>query len=150
MLTLPETLEICVFRVGGHCFAIDSRSVAEVLSAATLAAVPLAPRGIVGLLHLRGRIVPVVDVSDPLGLPAGDAAAPRVHLVIHIADDCYSLLVDEVIDVQTIPVDRIEQAATPITRTGGDPVIGVFADTDRLIHILDPERVVQALGTQRP
>lgn len=148
MLTLTPALEVCAFRVGGHCFAIDSSSVAEVLTATTLAAVPLAPKAIVGLLHLRGRIVPVIDVRGPLGLPAGDESEPRVHLVIRVADDWYGLLVDEVLDVQRFPVDRIEQAA-PTGRTSGDAAIGVFADTDRLIHILDPERIVQSLGKQR-
>jgi purine-binding chemotaxis protein CheW len=149
MLTLPAALEVCAFRVGGHCFAVDSRSVAEVLTAASLAAVPLAPQAIVGLLHLRGRIVPVIDLREPLELPSGDESPRRVHLVIRVADDWYSLLVDEVLDVQVIPGDRIEHAATPSGRTAGDAITGVFADTDRLIHILDPERVVQSLGKPR-
>lgn len=140
MLTAPPARDVCAFRVGGHRFAVASAGVAEVLHSAALTPVPLAPEAIVGLLHLRGRIVPVIDVRRRLGLPAG-AGVATTHLVIRIGDDWYSLLVDEVLDVQAIPEDRIERPANP----AADAVTGVFADTDQLLHLVDPERVVQAL-----
>lgn len=144
-----HTLQACAFRAGGHCFAVESDCVAEVLRTATLTRVPLAPEAIVGLLHLRGRIVPVIDVSRRLGLPAAAADAPRTNLVIQVADDCYSLLVDEVLDVQAIDRDRIERPTAQVVTSATDAVTGVFAAENRLIHILSPERLVQPLQKQR-
>ena len=71
MLSLSQTLQACAFRAGGHCFAVESNCVAEVLRSAALTRVPLAAEAIVGLLHLRGRIVPVIDMRRRLGFSAG-------------------------------------------------------------------------------
>lgn len=145
----PQTLRACAFHAGGHRFAVDSDSVAEVLRTSVLTRVPLAAESIVGLLHLRGRIVPVIDVCRRLGLPAVPADAPRTNLVIRVGDDCYSLLVDEVLDVQPIDRDLIQRPTAQGT-AATDAVTGVFAANSGLIHILSPERLVQPLHKQRP
>ena len=149
MVSHTPSFEACAFRVGEHSFAVDSGCVAEVLHAARLTPVPLAPEAIAGLLHLRGRIVPVIDVRRRLGLPAAAAETPRTNLVIQLGEDSYSLLVDEVLDVQAIPLDRIEPTAAGAERAA-NAVTGVFAAETRLIHLLDPERLVQSLIKQRP
>ena len=142
-------LRACAFRAGGHCFAVESACVAEVLRTAALTRVPLAPEAIVGLLHLRGRIVPVIDVRRRLGLQPAPADAPRTNLVIRLGADRYSLLVDEVLDVLAIDRDGIEQPSGPADALAGDAVTGVFATETRLIHILSPERLVQSLHKHR-
>ena len=149
MVSHSRTLQACAFRAGGHCFAVDSDCVAEVLRTASLTRVPLAPEAIVGLLHLRGRIVPVIDVCRRLGLTAAPADARCTNLVIRVADDCYSLLVDEVLDVQSIDRDRIERPTAQAGTATADAVTGVFAAESRLILILSPERLVQPLQKQR-
>lgn len=143
-----ETSRACVFRVGEHRFAVDADRVAEVMHTAALTPVPLAPGAIAGLLHLRGRIVPAIDVRLPLGLAAAEADAARTNLVIHVADDWYSLLVDEVLDVQSIPADAIERP-TGHTDPSAAFRTGVFADASCLVHLLDPERLVQTIHRQR-
>lgn len=139
----------CTFRVGGDCFAIESESVAEVLRAGRLTAVPLAPPDVLGLVHLRGRIVPIVDLARRLGTTATGGAA-ATHLVIRLQDDWYGLLVDEMLDVIDIPGDRVEHPTAATIDLGGDALIGVFADENRLVHLLDSQRMIQSLGRQRP
>ncbi|MEI6239264.1 MAG: chemotaxis protein CheW [Planctomycetia bacterium] len=149
MVSHAGVFDACAFRAGEHCFAVDTSCVAEVLHSARLTPVPLAPESIVGLLHLRGRIVPVIDMRRRLGLPAADPDASRINLVIRLGDDWYSLLVDEVLDVQSIHLDRIERPVKSVDGAATDAVTGVFADEARLVHILDPERLVQSLHRQR-
>lgn len=147
MLNEPPAIEACEFRVRGQCFAVAAASVVEVLRAAALTPVPQAAEAVVGLLHLRGRIVPVIDVRTRLGLEAA-GVPPRTNLVVAIADEWYSLLVDDVLDVHAIPCGHIEH---PVKSFGtADAVTGVVAADGRLIHILDPERLVQSLHKQRP
>lgn len=149
MLNESEAVEVCAFRVAGHCFALATANVTEVVASDAIAPVPLAPEAIVGLLHLRGRIVPVIDIRLPLGLPVRATTGVGTHLVVRLTDDWYSLLVDEVVDVQVIPGARIEHPVKSVGGPAGEAVTGVFADAHQLIHILDPERVVQALHRQR-
>ena len=139
----------CTFRVGDACFALPADGVVEVLRGGSLARVPLAPEGVLGLVHLRGRIVPVVDPAAQLGVSrvAPDRA---IHLVITLQDDWYGLVIDEMLDVVEMPADRIEQVATPVHEASGDALIGVFAAPDRLVHLIDPQRMIHSLTRLRP
>ena len=140
--------QVCGFLVDDVCFAVDVAGLAEVLRGGRLTVVPLAPPAVVGLLHLRGRIVPVIDTRLCLGFPAaGLAAKPRTHLVLRLQEDWYSLLVDEILDVFEIPAGRIEHPTKPAAVL--EAVSGVYAGKDRLVHLLDPQRIVQGLGRHR-
>lgn len=147
MVSHAAVFDACSFRAGPHCFAVDSACVAEVLHSARLTPVPLAPAAVAGLLHLRGRIVPVIDIRRRLGLEPGEPNAAQTNLVLRLGDDWVSLLVDEVLDVQVIPRDEVERAAPPAA--SADAVTGVFATEAGLLHILDPARLVQWLQKQR-
>ena len=139
----------CTFRVGAACFAVPADGVVEVLRGGRLARVPLAPPGVLGLMHLRGRIVPVVDPAAQLGI---SRATPEraTHLVIALQDDWYGLVIDEMLDVVEIPAERIEHAATPAAEASGEALTGVFAAPDRLVHLLDPQRMIHSLTRLRP
>lgn len=134
--------------VGGECFAVPAEYVAEVLRDSRITRVPRAPDAVVGLVHLRGRIVPVVDMRRHLGL--ADAALPTpTHLVIRIQGDWYSLLVDEMRDVVAVDERCVEPCVRPATDAAEDAVRGTFTGPSCLIHILDPSRIVLALARQR-
>lgn len=135
----------CTFLVGDACFAVDSAAVIEVLRDRGLTRVPLAASGVLGLAHLRGRIVPVVDPAERLGVTRA-CEKSRTHLVVALGDDWYGLLVDEMLDVIEIPPTRIERPTAP--GAVGDVVAGTYAAEQQLVHLLDPERMIHALVRQ--
>lgn len=142
--TTSTDLEACGFLVGGHCFAVPSSEVAEVLHAGSITPVPLSTDAIAGLIHLRGQIVPVIDMRRRLGL--GDALPSGGGLlVVRLGDDLYALRVDEVLDVERIPTDRIEPPSGSLVDLATDPRTGVFAGDEQLVHLLDPQRIVHSL-----
>jgi purine-binding chemotaxis protein CheW len=134
----------CCFRLGRDCFAVDTTHVVEVVRGRRLTRVPLAGAGVLGLVHMRGRIVPVIDPSVRLGV-AGDAAGHGTQLVVALGDDWYGLAVDEMLDVIEIPPALVEQPAAG-DRSGA--VRGTYAATDRLVHLLDPEGMIHSLVRQ--
>ena len=146
--TSPHDLEVCEFLVGGHCFAVPSSLIAEVLHAGGLTPVPLTADAIAGLIHLRGQIVPVIDMQRRLGLGDGIAAG-GVLLVVRLGDDHYALRVDEVLDVDSLPAGRIEPPSGSLIDPAADPRTGVFAGDARLVHLLDPQRIVHSLMRPR-
>ena len=134
----------CTFRVGGDCLAIDADRVTEVIRESRVTRVPLAPEGVLGLVHLRGRIVPIIDLAGRLGVPRVPGQATGTHLIVEVQGDHYGLLVDEMLDVIEIEPERVER---PTGGTG--PLHGTFAAADRLVHLLDPERMIQSLVRPR-
>jgi chemotaxis signal transduction protein len=91
----------------------------------------------------------VVDPAATLGI---DRVPPEraTHLVITLQDDWYGLVIDEMLDVVEIPVDAIEQATASIGEAGSDALTGVFAAPERLVHLLDPQRMIHSLMRPKP
>ena len=141
----PVARRWCSFLLGDECFAVDSGLVVEVLRSRRLTRVPLAARGILGLVQLRGRIVPVIDPAEPLAVSRRAGAGANTNLVIALGEEWYGLLVDEMLDVIEIAPERVERP------TGGTGLVqGTFAAADRLVHLLDPERMIHSLVWHRP
>jgi len=133
----------CTFLLGDACFAVDAAGVVEVVRGRRLTPVPLAAPGVLGLVHLRGRIVPVIDPATRLAVVRTAPPAAGSQLVIEAGDDWYGLLVDEMLDVIEIPPERVERPTA-----GGEAVTGTFAAERRLVHLLDPERMIHSLVRQ--
>jgi purine-binding chemotaxis protein CheW len=145
----PPAPGYCCFLVGDECFAVVSAGVAEVIRDGRVTRVPHAAEAVLGLLHLRGRIVPVIDMRRRLGFPPAPAEAGSAHVVLLLNDEWYSFLVDEMLDVLEVSEDRIEHPSAPAADAPRDAVTGVFAAPGRLVHFLDPQRIVNGLGKQR-
>lgn len=148
MTATPPSTRHCTFRVGDHCLAVEADAIAEVLGVRSVARVPLAPAGVLGLVHVRGRIVPIVDPAVRLGLPVASERPTAAHLVLQLAaDDWCGLLVDEVLDVVEIPAAAVERPHAADTEAA---VTGVFAAPDRLVHLLDFRRMLHPPTRPRP
>jgi len=144
----PSPIRHCMFRVGEQCLAVAADAVAEVLAARPPTPVPLAPAGVLGLVHLRGRIVPILDPAIRLGLPAAADRPAAAHLVLRAADDSWcGLAVDEVLDVIDIPPAAVEHPAAP---DADAPLTGVYAAPGGLVHVLDFRRMIHPSLRPRP
>lgn len=137
----------CTFRVGSDCFAISADRVTEVIRQRDVARVPLAPEGVLGLVHLRGRIVPVIDLAGRLGIRRAAVGEAGTHLIVEVQGDHYGMLVDEMLEVIDIPSERVEHPTD--AAVSHEAVVGVFAAAARLVHLLDPERMIQSLVRPR-
>jgi len=146
--TEPSLHRWCSFRLGDDCFAVDTAGVVEVLRSRRLTRVPLAAAGVLGLVHLRGRIVPVIDPAVRLGAVRWRSAATGTHLVVATGGDWYGLSVDEMLDVLEIPDAGVERPTSAATR--GEAVLGTYAAGERLVHLLDPGHLIQSLVRPAP
>jgi len=146
----------CTFRLAGGNYGVELARVQEVLRPLPVTRLPLAPPAIAGLINLRGRIVPVVDLQVVLGresAPARSADAPASRavgssggfVVVRSAEGPVALLVDAIGDVR-----RADQppppslAAAPATgRAPGGPLIArTLALPGELLVVLDLDRVL--------
>ena len=147
---LMSSRQYCTFLVNDCHFAIEAADVAEVLRAGTLTRVPLASHSILGLLNLRGRIVPVIDLRRRFQFPEADPNRSRTNVVLSMQGEWCSLLVDELLDVVDIDDDRIEHPTAESPEPHLDAVVGIYADESKLVHMLEPQRILQSLVIHRP
>jgi purine-binding chemotaxis protein CheW len=147
-----DALAWCTFRVAGGDYGVALARVQEVLRPLPVTRLPLGPPAIAGLINLRGRIVPVVDLRALLR-PAGEAGATPAHggfVVVRTADGPVALLVDAIGDVR-----RAESANPPAllappgaTDADGPPLVtSTLAFPGLLLVELDLDRVLERAFT---
>jgi purine-binding chemotaxis protein CheW len=133
----------CTFRLDGRHYGIDVRRVQEVLGAADVSPVPLAPPGVRGLINLRGRIVTAIDLRVCFG-SAGATPPGGSHIVI--ADDStpVSLIVDAVDDVERGAGRAVQPAPDTLDPRAKRMILGALPLPGRLLLILDLDRALAA------
>jgi purine-binding chemotaxis protein CheW len=103
-------LRLLLFRAGGQVFAVDAGAVREILPATPPARIPGAPDAVRGLVNVRGTLVTVVDAARAIGLEAGGPAGTVV--LVERRSRPVGLLVDEVLDLVTVPATSLDDRAT--------------------------------------
>jgi purine-binding chemotaxis protein CheW len=110
------------FKLGREDFAIELRRVREIMPLVEVAAVPLAPAYVRGIINLRGQVVPVVDLRRKFGLPSDQDHDRKCIIVCDVRLDsrllAASLLVDAVCEVRQIAESDIEPP--PVLGAGTD------------------------------
>lgn len=132
----------CTFRLDQSHYGIDVRRVQEVLGSAEISTLPLAPRGVRGLINLRGQIVTALDLRVCLGQPRRDTPN-AAHIVVANDLTPVSLLVDAIGDVERPPASALKPAPDTLSGRAREFVIGAVPLPSRMLLILHLERVLQ-------
>jgi chemotaxis signal transduction protein len=122
-------------KVAAEAYAVPIGNVVEIATLGDLAAVPGAPREILGVRNLRGQILPVIDLALLLGLHA--AAPPRQLLVAEAGSVKAGFAIDEVSNVGELP-DPTEGAES-------DFLLGTMFHEGELLGVIDVPRIFGAL-----
>ena len=132
------------FTVADHFFGVPVMRVQDILTPDTIARVPLGPPEVRGLINLRGRIVTVIDVRTrlSLGAPQGDAKGPGKCVTVENDGEFYTLLVDSVGDVLSLPEEDREPNPATLDPLWREMACGVFRVGDRLLVSLDIGRLL--------
>jgi purine-binding chemotaxis protein CheW len=130
-------------------FGIDIQTIQEVIRHRPTTPIPLAPGDICGLIDLRGQILPVIDLQSRLGIEMDTAILPvadeeRYSIILRDDDDeLVSLLVGEIGDVLELADEDFEPPIATLQGTIRPFVRGAYKLDDRLLLILDPEKVLE-------
>ena len=127
--------------VGGQLFGLPIERVQDVFVLDRLTRVPLASPEIAGVLNLRGRIVTAIDMRRRLGLPPGDAGR-RMAIGIECKGESYGLLIDVIGEVMRLPTTGREGNPVNIEPRLARVSAGVHRLEDRLLVVLDVDRVL--------
>jgi purine-binding chemotaxis protein CheW len=137
-VTGEAAVRVVVFRLGGELHACDVRRVEEVVEGARVHPLPDIPPPVLGVIRVRGALLPVLDVAPALGLRLSAGGTPAV-LVVERGDDRVGVAVDEVREVATLPASAIQ--AAPL-REDEEHVTGVARIGGTLVALLDLARLI--------
>ena len=140
-----STRALCTFWLGGLLFGLDVLRTQEVLRAQRITEVPTAPPVVVGLMNLRGQIVPCCELRELLSLGRRSDDRDALHVVVRNGDEPVSLLVDEIGDVVDVVPDRFEAAPSTVSAAVRELLVGAHKLDDRLLLELNTDRMLAGL-----
>ncbi len=139
---VEATEHLATFYLDREEYGVDVKQVQEIRRVTEITAVPRAPEFMRGVINLRGRILPVMDLRCKLGLGEVGATPNTRIIVVRLRERLLGLLVDGASQVLKVPVSRIEPPPEEIVERGGDYIRGVAKLDDRLIILMDVERLL--------
>jgi len=103
--TAEEEVRICLFSISGDTYAVTVDLLAEIIIPQKVFPVPTTPSHVIGIINLRGNIVPIVDIRPALSLPA-NTSLNQVAIIRH-EQLTIGIVVDAVADVISVPASSV-------------------------------------------
>jgi len=141
-MSMSDEKQFCTFKLDQYLFGVSVLDVQEVFRYQEMTTVPLAPSAISGLINLRGQIITAIDLRCVINLPEREEEEMPMNVVVRVAEDVVSLLVDEIGDVMEVDQDLYEPPPENLHGPLRELVKGVYKLDTRLLLILDTEKVV--------
>ena len=135
--------QIITFFLGSEEFGVDILLIQEIIRLSPITEVPNTPFFMEGVINIRGKVVPVIDLRKRLNIPVAPMDKATRIIVIDFENRVTGFIVDSVSKVVTIPGDTIQGAPDMIT-AGVDIeyISGVSRFEDRLIILLDFTKIL--------
>lgn len=134
--------QLVTVTIGDQLFGVPVLSVRDVLVAQKITPIPLAPPEVAGALNLRGRIVTAIDMRRSLDLPPREGDDPGMYVVVEQYDELYSLMVDSVGEVMTLPAAALERVPGTLDPRWREVSGGIYRLEGTLLVLLDVERLL--------
>ncbi|HKJ05737.1 MAG TPA: chemotaxis protein CheW [Geopsychrobacteraceae bacterium] len=138
-------MEYLTFKLDGDEFAVDVQKSREIVDLKSVTKVPQSPEFMLGVINLRGSVVPVIDLRLKFGMEKADKtqATSIVVLDVMVGGEMIIVgaMVDSVEEVTEIDENQIEPAPRIGTRLNTDFIKGMGKQNDQFLIILDIDRV---------
>ena len=142
-----ELLQLVSFNIGEEEFGVDILKVQEINRMPEVTQVPNAPEYIDGVINLRGKVIPVIDLRRRFGIERKEHDKNTRIIVVDLSGTVVGFVVDAVKEVLRIPRRVTEPPPSLTTDVNADYITGVGKLEDRLLILLDLERVLANWST---
>ncbi len=136
------------FTLGGEVYGLEILKVQEIIGMMTVTRVPRTPSFIRGVINLRGKVIPVVELRDKFGLDSVEDTEKTCIIVVQVtcedATIIMGLIVDEVSEVLDIDGGDIEPAPEFGTTVDTAFIMGMGKIANKVIMLLDVDRVLSS------
>jgi len=127
--------QLVVFSLADELYGLDIFDVREVIKDAPVTKMPNAPEFVEGVINLRGKIIPVIDLKKRFGIGRGEKNKDSRIIIVDISGKEAGLMVDAVDEVITVEENSIEPAP-PVTTINAAFIEGLAKKDDKLIILI--------------
>ncbi|MEO5357542.1 MAG: chemotaxis protein CheW [Nitrospirae bacterium YQR-1] len=146
--SVTETTQYLTFNLDDEVFALDISKVREVLEFTSVTKVPKMPQYIIGVINIRGNVVPVVDMRIKFGMTEGEKTVNTCVIIVEVSVNGETIilgaLVDSVQEVIELEPESIEPAPSIGVKLDTEFIKGMGKRDEVFIIILDIDRIFLA------
>jgi purine-binding chemotaxis protein CheW len=140
---MDKDLQVVGFRIGDETFGVRISTVREIVRVPEITAVPNAPDYIEGVINLRGKIIPVMDLRKRFGVKDVEPNKKNRILVVEVDDKVVGLIVNSASEVLKIPPSEVVAPSSMFQEGEVSCVTGVGKLNGRLVILLDTAKIMQ-------
>lgn len=137
-----DLLQLVTFHIGDEEFGVEILKVQEIIRMMGITRVPKAPAFVEGVINLRGKVIPIIDLRKRFGMATQDHDKHTRIIVIEISNVIVGFVVDSVSEVLRIPSSTVEPPPAIISGIESEYISGVGKLSDRLLILLDLDRLL--------
>ena len=135
-------MQLVVFELGDESYGVDISRVQDINRMQEITEIPHAPESVVGVINLRGRVIPGIDLRKRFGLPEALHTKDTRIVVVHLDGNLIGVIVDAVSQVLRIPADIVEPPSPVLAGVDSRYLRGIAKLDDRLVILLDLDFVL--------
>lgn len=136
-------LQLVTFKLDNEEFGVDILKVQEIMRTVEITRIPNAPDFVEGVINLRGKIIPIVDLRKRLGFKGKEWSSKTRIIVVELDGLTIGFVVDSVSEVLRIPQDTIEPPPSIVSGIESDYIEGVGKIGERLLLLLELRNVLK-------
>ena len=134
--------QVVVFDLNEEAHGVGLSQVREIIRMEEITRVPRAPEFVEGVINLRGKVNPVVDLRARFSMPSTERTDEHGIVVVDVDGQDIGMVVDAVTEVSRTPSDSIEPPSSVITTDDSEYLTGIVKADDKLIILLDIAKVI--------
>ncbi|MEN6462945.1 MAG: chemotaxis protein CheW [Syntrophomonas sp.] len=123
-------------------YGIPITQVQEIIPMASPTRLPQAPDFVEGIINLRGRIIPIIDLKKRFGMGSSGITSETRSVVVEVEKSTVGIIVDEVSEVLRLPNSSIEAPPAVLGGITAEYLTGVGKLEDRLLILLDMNKIL--------
>ncbi|MED4354658.1 chemotaxis protein CheA [Schinkia azotoformans] len=137
-----KTLQLTTFRLGDEEYGIVIDKVKDIITVPTITPVINSPFSIIGMMNLRGKLIPVMDLRERFGICQQQRTRKSRVMVVQVQNELIGLLVDQVTQVLKVNEELMEHAPRYESQIEEAYIQGICHLEERLIILLNIDRVI--------
>lgn len=137
-----ELLQLVSFKIAEEEFGVDILKVQEIIRMLEVTRVPNAPEHVDGVINLRGKVIPIVNLRRRFGMERKERDKNTRIVVVELTNKVIGFVVDAVHEVLRIPRSVTEAPPSLVGGVREEYITGVGKLEDRLLILLDLERIL--------
>lgn len=137
-----DQIQLVGMKLGDEEYAIDVLKITEIIRTVEITIVPRMESYILGVMNLRGKVVPVIDLRVRFNLDSCDFDKSTRIIVVSVNKENIGFVVDEVTEVIRIKRSMVEPTPPLVGSIGQEYILGICKYDSRLIMLLDIDRVI--------